>query len=252
MLRRRKPKTRAASRGATPDLIARLGHELRTPLNAILGFSELTLRESFGPVGNPRYVEYARFIHEGARRLLAAVDALHALARHDQGRVRAARRPLRLAEVARAAVDAAAARAAQRGIALTAGRLDGEALVSGDGDLLLALAAELVANAIAFTPAGGRIEVAVSTRKRGGALAVRDSGVGIPAGKRRAVFEPFVRLHQAGVEGGGGPGLGLALAARIAALHDGRIALAAAPGGGTVATLILPPAKTKPRGRRAL
>ena len=228
--------------------MARLGHELRTPLNAILGFSELTARETFGPVGNPRYAEYARFIHEGARRMLATLDAIQRLRQLERAPAPLGG-PVALAELVETALARRAEDAAARGIALVAGALGRAARAAGDQALLLELVDELLANALAFTPSGGRVEASVARAGGGWVVAVRDSGVGIPAGQRDAVFEPFVRLQPAGVTGGHGPGLGLARARRIAALHGGTLALGAARGGGTVARLVLPRGRAKPSAR---
>jgi two-component system, cell cycle sensor histidine kinase DivJ len=91
---------------ALPDFISRLGHELRTPLNAILGFSELMTVGTFGPLRNPRYVEYTKLIHRSAAQLLAMVDGLQRLARLQSDEPSGAPVAVELDRLAHAALEA--------------------------------------------------------------------------------------------------------------------------------------------------
>ncbi|MCL2591287.1 MAG: HAMP domain-containing histidine kinase, partial [Betaproteobacteria bacterium] len=114
---------------------------------------------------------------------------------------------------------------------------DAPAAVLGNSPLLSEMLANLVDNAIRYTPPGGRVGIGV--RQAGGwvAFIVADNGPGIPEAERQRVLEPFYRSAAAGVDGSG---LGLAITHEIALLHNGRITLIDAPGGGLVASVEIP------------
>jgi signal transduction histidine kinase len=109
-------------------------------------------------------------------------------------------------------------------------------LVRGDGHLLAQAAANLVDNAVKYTPPGGSIEVSVRRAGGNAVLEVADTGPGIPADQREAVLEPFVRLETS--RSTPGNGLGLSLVRAVTRRHGGRIALQDnAPGLRAVLTL---------------
>lgn len=240
-----------SSARAGADPVARLAHALRTPLNALLGFSELMATARFGPHANPRYGEYSALIHRSAGELLAMIDALARLLHLRDGnwpREPSLTDPVALA---RDALARAAPRAASRGqtigLAAAAGmrprRLD-RALVGEALDALLA-------NAMDFSPDGTAIELRVG-QGPGVALrfAIRDRGVGIVDTDLARVTDPFVQLKPAGVPGSSGHGLGLPLAAAIAAQEGARLSLARRRGGGIVAALSWPQrGRSRPKGR---
>lgn len=261
-----RPARKRAAPKADPlpfDLLGRMSHELRTPLNAILGFSELMAVGTFGPLLNARYQEYVKLIHRSAANLLATIDGLQRLIRMRAGGIALRAAPIDLDQAAHAALEAVSGDAAKRRIMLRREKAKRPVVVAGDRELIAELLTELVRNAVNFTPEGGRVVVRVDRGPQGARVQVIDSGVGVGRSVRDHVFEPFVQLKPAGVPSHEGPGLGLAIVAAITARHGGRVALAAAPGGGTKATLILPlpaappvrsrssAAKPAPSGRRS-
>ena len=110
----------------------------------------------------------------------------------------------------------------------------------GDGDLLKQLLLNLVDNAIAYTPPGGRVELSLDVDGAWARLSVRDTGSGIPPEDLERIFERFYRLDEARTRRSGGAGLGLAIARWIAEAHGGHIAVESAVGQGSVFTLVLP------------
>ncbi|GAA3233552.1 HAMP domain-containing sensor histidine kinase [Actinocorallia longicatena] len=224
----------AASQERQRNLIADAGHELRTPLTSMKTNIELLIKSQNTGRDLPPDVK---------ERLLASVKAqmqeLTTLIGDllQLGSPAAKRREVTevpLHEVARRAVE----RARLRGPGLTVtARLD-PWYVRGDADTLERAVVNLCDNAVKFSPSGGVVEV----RLEGGALTVRDQGPGIPEDELPYVFERFWRSPSA--RSLPGSGLGLSIVAQIAEEAGGKVALEPVPGGGTLARLELPGART--------
>jgi signal transduction histidine kinase len=116
-------------------------------------------------------------------------------------------------------------------------------MVSGDLALIERAIANIVDNALRFTPAGGTVELAALRSNGGTAIRVSDNGVGIPPELLGKVTERFVQGDAARTRGNrDGAGLGLAIAERIVALHGSRLHIESEPGRGTVVSFVLAPA----------
>ena len=121
-------------------------------------------------------------------------------------------------------------------------RLQGEAsgTLNGDADLLRQALANLVANALAATPAGGEVQVRVDGQAGRAVLEVRDTGRGIPAEDLPHLFDRFYRTSGAFARNSPGTGLGLAIVQSIAHLHGGGLTIESRPGAGTTVRLAFP------------
>jgi len=222
---------------AQRQFVADASHELRTPL-AVLR-SELEVARRRPRAGTEWEAVADRAIAEVVR-MTSMVEALLRLASAGAG-------PPGVERIdGRALVDGvvdrwqAAASAASIELAIQA---DDEAAVTGDGDALAVALGNLVGNAIAHSPAGGRVDVAA--RRVGAAveLVVEDQGPGVPAADRERIFRPFARGADAADRGGpGGVGLGLSVAGRIAEAHRGDLRVEDAAGGGARFVLRVPAA----------
>lgn len=224
---------------AKSEFIANVSHELRTPLQSILGFAELgALRAR----EQPRVAEFFHDVHRAGQRMLSLVNDLLDLSKIERGEEpiqpqRLDLRPLAL-EVVRELVPLLTARQ----LALDAELGDDDLTLLADPLRLQQLLRNLLANAIRFSPEGGRIEL---TARLDGPHSIRvevaDRGPGIPVDELEGIFEAFVQssTHK---NAAGGTGLGLAICRRIAKAHGGRIWAANREGGGAVITLVLPAA----------
>jgi signal transduction histidine kinase len=260
-LDRARREAEAANR-AKSDFLATMSHELRTPLNAILGFSEIQRDELFGPIGQPRYREYAAGIHESGRHLLALIDDVLDLSKIEAGKTELAPEWLPLADLMASVEAQMSGRAQARGIALSVGDAPGLEL-HADRRAMRQILNNLLSNALKFTGAGGRVSVSVALadgpadgpakRSPGGAgdrngdggaavaIRVADTGCGIAAGDLSRLARPFERVSNAYIRSGeGGTGLGLALVRQLATLHGGRMEIESRVGEGTVVTVRLP------------
>ena len=226
--------------------VADASHELKTPPAIIRANAEVLERE--GLVNEGGHVLVADIVTE-TDRLARLVGDLLQIASSEAAGLVFVRRPTDLGAVALDAVRQAGALAAMREVELRfeSGDEPGtSASVSGDRDRLTQLVLILIDNALDHTPPGTTVRVAVRRSDRRVELTVIDEGPGIPVAERDRVFEPFTRLPGVRRDRAGGTGLGLAIAQRIAAAHDGTIAVDDAPGGGARFLVSLPRASDGP------
>jgi PAS domain S-box-containing protein len=235
------------------QFVSLISHELRTPLTSILGYLELVLDD-------PELGEESRAhlgtVERNAQRLLRLVGDLLFTAQVDAGRFSLQPEDVDLAGVVRAAEETVRVTAAATGVEVVVDVPDGGLVVHGDAVRLGQACDNLVSNAVKFTPAGGRVTLALRSawRTADGAvvdapqddavpvarLAVSDTGIGIPAGEQGQLFARFFRASTARRHAVPGVGLGLAITRAIAAAHDGTLEVASIEGRGTTFTLTLP------------
>jgi len=208
-------------------------HELRTPLTILKGEIDVALRHERSPA---QYRASLALIAEETDRLTRLVESLLLLAKADAGALALAPQTVWVAELAAWARDQFAQPAQENGLALT---IDGARadIVWGDLDRLRELLTSLLNNAVAHTPAGGRVTIGWCREGLGTVLRVADTGAGIAAQDLPHVFE---RFYRGDTQTRGTAGLGLAIAKWIVQLHRGAINIASEPGGGTVVTVWLP------------
>jgi signal transduction histidine kinase len=248
--RRLAEKAELASRTKSAFL-ASMSHELRTPLNAIIGFSETIERELLGPVGRPKYRDYAGHIRESGAYLLQLVNDLLDLSKAEAGRLNLEEGTLDPADTVQACLAMMAARADKGGVRLVAELPEGLAQLRADPLKVRQVLLNLLSNAVKFTPAGGEVTVrAVSGPAHGGAAAltleVHDTGPGIPPDEIARVLEPYEVLQATVASNREGTGLGLAIASELMQLHGGRLELNSVLGQGTVARMHFPPDRLLP------
>jgi PAS domain S-box-containing protein len=224
------------------EFLASMSHELRTPLNAILGFSDMIRLEAFGPVGNERYTEYAKDIHDSGMLLLRMINDVLDLAKMEAGKLALVEEVFDVADVLAAALRVIEPMAAAGRIALGTEPASIWFRLRGDQRRVTQVLINLLSNAVKFTPAGGRATVEVGVGPGGsGMIAVRDTGIGISAEDLQRLTEPFVQLESTMTRRFRGSGLGLAIARSLTEMHGGRIAIESTPGAGTTVRVMLPP-----------
>ncbi|MDP9365073.1 MAG: HAMP domain-containing histidine kinase [Chloroflexota bacterium] len=228
---------------AQQRFVADASHELRTPLTAIRGNLDVLARQvaalrAANGLSGDLDAAVADMKRESARmgRLL---EDLLLLARSDAPEgVSLNARPVRLDDVARAAVRTAAPLAAGQVLEVDAPEA---VTVSGDPDRLLQLLLILLENALRHTPTGSRVAVEIAPPADGEVhVAIRDEGEGIAPEHLPHLFERFYRADGARGRATGGTGLGLAIADTIVRAHGGRIGVESAPGQGSTFTVTLP------------
>jgi cell cycle sensor histidine kinase DivJ len=220
--------------------LATVSHELRTPLNAIIGFSEMLSADDNGWLDAERRLEYARIIHTSGHHLLDVVNTLLDISKIESGAMTIEREPLDLAALARDCCALMALRAETGGIALDC--VVGPALpvIEADRRALKQVVLNLLSNAIKFTPAEGRVTLAVVRDGDMIDLSVSDTGVGIAAADLPRLGDPFFQAKGAYDRPHEGTGLGLSVVRGLVGLHRGRLTIESAPGVGTRVSVRLP------------
>jgi len=219
------------------ELTANVSHELRTPLTSIKGFAETLLGGAMADEETRR--RFLTIIDNEADRLVKLVDDLMDLSRLESKRVALELTAVDVGALVSQTVDKL------RPLAETA-RLDLREnsprgiVVSADADRLEQVVTNLIDNALKYTPAGGRISVAVHARNGEVELSVSDTGRGIPADDLPHVFERFYRSDRSRTRVSGGTGLGLAIAKHIVEAHGGHISVRSRLDEGTTFVVTLP------------
>jgi two-component system heavy metal sensor histidine kinase CusS len=217
---------------------ADIAHELRTPVNNLRGEAEVALGRPRSP---EEYREVLGSCLEECGRLAQLIDSLLFIARAEDPRTEVGRERVDLGRELEAVREFYEAAAEEAGVTLTADA--GEVVADLNRPLLQRAVGNLVANALAHTPPGGRVAL---TAARDGAdvrVEVADTGCGIAADHVSHLFDRFYRVDSARTAGGFG--LGLAIVKSIADLHGGSVALASEVGRGTRVTLRFPAAGTQ-------
>jgi two-component system cell cycle sensor histidine kinase PleC len=245
-----KAETRANT--AKSDFLALMSHELRTPLNAIIGFSEVLGTEMLGPIGHPRYREYANDVHGAGRHLLALINDILDLSKAAAGKFELACEEIAPADIVAECLRLTRGKAHEGGLRLTSELAPGLPNLVVDRLRFKQALLNLCSNAIKFTPPGGTVHVSADAADDGGfVLKVADTGIGMTLEQIPVALEPFRQVASPFARNAEGTGLGLALVKSLIECHDGRLEIESALHKGTTVRLVLPPERTV-RRRTAL
>lgn len=213
-----------------------VSHDLRTPLTRLRGTAELAL--GAGP-DVERYREALADCVEESDRVLVMLNTLMDISEAESGAMPLTRQRFDLREAAERAIDLYRDVADARDVTLETGTWR-DALVEADRVRIEQVAANIIDNALKYTPEGGRVTVEVESVDRFALLRVRDTGIGIPVSEQTRIWERLFRGDRSRTERG--LGLGLSLVKAIVEAHGGSVSVSSEPRNGSTFTVRLPAA----------
>jgi signal transduction histidine kinase len=241
------------------NFLATISHELRTPLTSVIGYSEMMLEGLAGEL-NDEQRDYMETILGKADHLLQLITGILDVSLIESRSLKLAVKPIEIIELIRGVADGLSRDAERREIEV---EVPGDHMprVLADQRKLRQVVLHLLANAIKFSPDGGKVKVELSIgalspgddssavspfwkdslgERFGLRVSVTDSGIGIPSEKLGSIFEPFFQVDQSSTRAFGGTGLGLSLAKSYVEAHGGFLWVNSAPGAGSTFTFSLP------------
>jgi len=230
-----------AASQAKSEFLATMSHELRTPLNAVIGFSQIMMTETLGPIGSAQYRDYAKDIHDSGVHLLEIINDILDLSKAEAGKLELDEDWVDVRDAVAAACRLIGPRAERAQLSVVERIPANLPPLWADERKLKQILLNLVSNSVKFTPAGGRVEVSAAIEPvEGLSIIVQDTGIGIPAADLDRVLEPFVQVENSLTRSYQGSGLGLPLAAKMMELHCGKLTIASQLGRGTLVRLAFP------------
>lgn len=229
------------------SFLSTVSHELRTPLASIIGYSEMLAEGLVGPL-NPEQMQFARTIIDKGNTLLKLISSILDMSQIEAGKVRLAFEWVDVQELVESAITSVTPQAQRKGLSLKS-LLPAAVLpkVVADREKLRQVVVNLLANAVKFTPAGGRVDVRLSELMMqpqlgvtGYRIEVEDTGVGIPEDQRERIFQSFYQVDDSPTREYGGAGLGLAIVKSYVEGHGGQVSVTSDVGQGSCFRVVLP------------
>ncbi|WP_455466539.1 PAS domain-containing sensor histidine kinase [Bartonella sp. B39] len=224
---------------AKSEFLANMSHELRTPLNAILGFSDIMLQSTFGPLGSERYKEYMHDIYNSGKHLLTLINDILDMSKIEAGRFSLDCKNINLEPIISEAVRTLTPQAQEKNISVTtniAPELHAEVDIRAMKQIFL----NLISNAVKFTPSGGSIDICAFGKKNNLICKIKDTGVGIPQSAIKKLGQPFEQVENQLTKTHTGSGLGLAISRSLLELHKGKLEIISKEMKGTTVTITMP------------
>jgi len=254
-----------AASEAKSRFLATVSHEIRTPLSGIIGMADLMLLTKTSLA--PETASYVEAIRSSGHALIALIDEILDLSKIEAGHFELAVEPVDLRRLVEGLVELLAPKAQSKGLEIAASvNADAPRFVEADAMRLRQVLTNLAGNAIKFTGSGGVCVSIVRVERDALRFAVTDTGPGVPADRRKAIFEDFEQGDGSNARRFEGAGLGLAISSRLVDLMGGSLTYEDNPGGGSIfaftvsfqeieadpAAVAADPAPVALEGRRAL
>lgn len=226
---------------AKSEFLTNMSHELRTPLNAIIGFSDIMASDYLTGNLNDKYREYANDIRDSGIHLLNIINDILDISRIESGKVQLNIEPVAISEIIGQSIRFVGSQAKEKSISIENRISEHLPLLHVDERLIFQMVANILSNAVKFTPYGGNIMVNAGLEKDDTfCITVVDDGIGIADDQIDKVGSPFCQVSGSYTKGYEGTGLGLSLVKAYMEHHGGRMCLQSRWGVGTSVYLIFP------------
>lgn len=221
------------------DFISLASHQLRTPLSAIKTYAHMLLDGFMGPMTKPQ-VKSLKTIVSAANRMNETISTLLNITRIESGSIAVARKPVTVANIIEEVIHENRLAVTEKKINCKLIKPQDPVKIISDGAVLKEIVANLVSNAIKYTPSGGDVSIEINTRGGQVMVAVKDSGVGIPEESKENVFTKFFRAENVIKQETSGTGLGLYLVKGLVKELGGDVWFDSAEGKGSTFYVSLP------------
>jgi two-component system cell cycle sensor histidine kinase PleC len=223
------------------EFISNMSHELRTPLNTIIGFSKLLTRHHQRRLPDKEIVEYASLISDAAGHLLAVINDILDISKIQSGKYTLDSQPVNLEDILEASVTSSSMMAEAAQLNMVSSIAPELPAIRGDVAKLRQIFANILSNAVKFTPAGGTVTVeALRATNNGVVVLIRDTGVGMSTDEINIAMTPFGQVDGGRSRWREGTGLGLPIARALVELHGGLLEIRSAKHVGTEIAIVLP------------
>lgn len=221
------------------QFLANISHELRTPLNAIIGFSDIMMSRTFGPIGSDKYGEYAEDIHQSGMFLLNVINDVLDMSKIEAGRLKLQPEDMNIQTLIREFIRTVQVQADSASIDVNY-KVPEDLVINADKRAVKQIVINLLSNAVKFTPEGGRVDVTVRPLRNSVNIVIEDNGIGISKEALKRLGQPFEQVQDQFTKDHKGSGLGLAIARSLAQMHGGALKIRSRIGKGTLIAVRLP------------
>ncbi|RTK92218.1 MAG: sensor histidine kinase [Rickettsiales bacterium] len=233
-------KTKAETESfAKTEFLANVSHELRTPLNAIIGFSEIIIAETYGPIANAQYKEYISDINNSGKHLLSVINDILDFSKASADKLKVEKVELDLNKLASSSMRFVKPRADSASISLIENFPLEHVVIQADPKRLKQALLNLLSNSVKFTPSGGSVTLSIKRNipKKLVYIVVTDTGIGMDDSNIPKALSTFGQVDNKLSRKYEGTGLGLPLTKKLIELMEGSFNLESKPGKGTKVTI---------------